>query len=394
MVAASLQQGETVIIEAEPEHQELVRELTRVSYQNGARYVKTEYIDELTDEIRAEASKKELLDYYPQWLYDYRKAYGRDKICVISLRTPRLRLDRQAGEELLRVQKTERECRAGFDDSASDGSVSIVKTVVPDEEWARIVYPELPPEEALKSLWEVYAKICRLDQPDPVMAWRKHQQMLCKRKTQLAELGIRTLYLKGPGTDLSVKLIEGGGWIGGCAENTRTGELYVPNIPTEEIFSVPDKRNINGVVSSTLPLNYKGALIEGIRLEVRDGEVVGFSAESGEDTLASIIHTDEGSRRFGEISLVPVQSPIYQSGRIFYDTLLDENAVCHMALGRGTPGVLPGGYELARSELDALGVNSSAIHVDFMIGSKHFDVEADTRAGKRITIMKNGSWAI
>mgnify|MGYP002563023946 CR=1 FL=1 len=127
---------------------------------------------------------------------------------------------------------------------------------------------------------------------------------------------------------------------------------------------------------------------------VRDGEVVGFSAESGEDTLASIIHTDEGSRRFGEISLVPVQSPIYQSGRIFYDTLLDENAVCHMALGRGTPGVLPGGYELARSELDALGVNSSAIHVDFMIGSKHFDVEADTRAGKRITIMKNGSWAI
>lgn len=129
-------------------------------------------------------------------------------------------------------------------------------------------------------------------------------------------------------------------------------------------------------------------------MEVRDGEVVGFSAESGEDTLASIIHTDEGSRRFGEISLVPVQSPIYQSGRIFYDTLLDENAVCHMALGRGTPGVLPGGYELARSELDALGVNSSAIHVDFMIGSKHFDVEADTRAGKRITIMKNGSWAI
>ena len=107
-----------------------------------------------------------------------------------------------------------------------------------------------------------------------------------------------------------------------------------------------------------------------------------------------MIHTDEGSRRFGEISLVPVQSPIYQSGRIFYDTLLDENAVCHMALGRGTPGVLPGGYELARSELDALGVNSSAIHVDFMIGSKHFDVEADTRAGKRITIMKNGSWAI
>lgn len=158
MVAASLQQGETVIIEAEPEHQELVRELTRVSYQNGARYVKTEYIDELTDEIRAEASKKELLDYYPQWLYDYRKAYGRDKICVISLRTPRLRLDRQAGEELLRVQKTERECRAGFDDSASDGSVSIVKTVVPGEEWARIVYPELPPEEALKSLWEVYAR--------------------------------------------------------------------------------------------------------------------------------------------------------------------------------------------------------------------------------------------
>ena len=119
-----------------------------------------------------------------------------------------------------------------------------------------------------------------------------------------------------------------------------------------------------------------------------------LSAAHRHGTLASIIHTDEGSRRFGEISLVPVQSPIYQSGRIFYDTLLDENAVCHMALGRGTPGVLPGGYELARSELDALGVNSSAIHVDFMIGSKHFDVEADTRAGKRITIMKNGSWAI
>ena len=393
-VGVNLQPGETVIIQAEPEHQDLVRELTRTCYQCGARYVWTEYTDEAVNQIRAEFSRDEYLNTYPQWLFDYRKAYGEDTSCIICLRSPRLEEPTLVSDKLFSVQTAERQCSEGFQSAVADGSVSIVKTVVPSRSWAKLVYPELEESSALDRLWTTFLYICRLNEDDPVSAWKAHQELIRQKREQLDKLELDTLILKGPGTDLTVGLVHGGHWIGGCIQNTRTGMSCVPNIPTEEIFFVPDKRRINGVVSSTLPLNHHGTLIEGIRLEVCNGEVTAFSAQKGEDSLAAILNTDEGSKRFGEISLVSSKSRIYQTQTLFYDTLLDENAVCHMALGRGTPGILENGYQLSPEELDTLGINSSAIHVDFMIGSDSLDVDGQTKNGGCIPILRGGDWVI
>ena len=393
-VGVNFQPGEIAVVQAEPEHQALVREVTRACYQCGARYVWIEYTDEETDRIRAEASKPEYLDFYPQWLSDMRRTYGGDKISMIRLFTPRPRFGEQPGKALQAVQTADRKCRAAYRKAAGSGRVSSTLTAVPGQEWARTVFPELEPAEALKKLWDVYIKVCRLDEPDPVAAWKAHREKTLEKRTILDRLDLTALYLKGPGTDMRVGLIGGGHWLGACDQNMRTGLPYIPNIPTEEIFIVPNKWDINGVVSSTLPLNYKGALIEGIRLEVKDGRVVSGTAERGGEILDTILDTDEGSRYFGEIAMVSVQSPIYQSGLTFFDTLLDENAVCHMALGRGTPEVLDGGYELSPEEQNKRGINDCAIHVDFMIGSDRFNVDGETKDGKRVAILRNGDWVI
>lgn len=392
-VGADLRPGEAAVIQAEPKHRELVLRLARACYRAGARYVWVEYEDDALSRIRAEESRPEQLGHVPEWLSGLRRAYGGDAVCVICLSTPRLTSGPAELEERLEaVRAGERRGREGFQEAVSGGGVSIVKTVVPGPDWAAMVYPELDRAEALERLWDRFVSICRLDREDPVEAWRAHQRRLRERRAWLDGLELDALYLEGPGTRLSVGLVQGGRWIGGCAENTRTGRTYVPNIPTEEIFFVPDWRRVEGVVSSTMPLNYGGRLIEGIRLEVREGRVSAFSARKGEELLASILNTDQGSRRFGEVSLVPVCSPIYQTGEIFYNTLLDENAVCHMALGRGTPGILEGGYALSKEERERAGINDSAIHVDFMVGSEELSVDGWRRTGERVPILRKGDW--
>ena len=394
-VGANLQPGETAVIQAPPDQYLLVREIAQVCYQMGARYVKAEYEDDALGLIRAEYAKAENLSGYPQWLADYRKAYGEDNICVISLSAPCFdAIPPSLSQKLREVQEGERRCGEGFTEAISDGTVSLVKTVVPNLSWAKAVYPGLDGEEALAKLWESFLRICRLDQEDPVKAWRKHQKNLADKKKILNGLGLKMLHLKGGQTDLKVGLVRGGRWIGGCAYNQKNGLEYVPNIPTEEIFFVPDKYQVNGRVASTVPLNYKGSLIEEIVLDVENGKVTGHSAAQGEELLSSILETDEGSCYFGEVSLVSVRSPIYRTGTVFYNTLLDENAVCHMALGKGTPGILENGYELSRKDQEAAGINFSKIHVDFMIGSPELDVDGLTETGENIAIFRAGDWVI
>lgn len=392
-VGADLRPGEAAVIQAEPEHRPLVLELAGACYRAGARYVWVEYEDPTLDRLRAGASRREYLDRVPDWLYELRRAYGADAVCVFCLRTPRLS-SREDGPELRAARAGEARSREGFQQSVAGGGVSIVKTVVPGPEWAALVFPGLDRETALERLWDQFISICRLDRDDPASAWREHQRLLGRRRERLTALELDSLELEGPGTKLSVGLVRGGRWIGGYAENTRTGGSYVPNIPTEELFFVPDRRRVEGVVSSTMPLNHGGSLIEGIRLEVRQGRVCACSARKGEELLNTLLDTDGGSRYFGEIALVSVQSPIYQTGLVFYDTLLDENAVCHMALGRGTPGVLEGGYRLSPEAREWAGINDSAIHVDFMIGSEELNVDGVRRTGERVAILRKGDWAL
>lgn len=394
-VGVNLQPGERAVIQALPEHMELVREIAVVCYQKGASYVRTDYIDEQMNKIKAVHCKTRYLKDYPNWLWDYHRGYGEDSCCVICLHSPRLfSMDDIQGECIRRVEETEKSGREGFVQATSTGKVSIVKSAVPSLGWAKLVYPQLRREEALERLWDSYLAICRLNEADPVYAWRQHQKAIEKRKEQLKELKLEALLLTGPGISLKIGLIPEGSWIGGCAINQRTHTKYLPNIPSEEIFTVPHKYRVNGTVTSTMPLNFRGHLIEGISLAIKDGKVIHHSARKGEPLLTEILNTDEGSRYFGEIALVSVQSPIYQTHTTFYDTLLDENATCHMAFGNGSAGVVKNGYELSAKEREIKGINTSDIHVDFMIGSSDLDVEGIRGNGERIWVMHRGDWSI
>lgn len=244
-VGADLRPGEAAVIQAEPEHRELVLELAGACYRAGARYVWVEYEDPALEDIRAEHSRPEYRSQAPEWLSELRRAYGSDRVCLFSLRTPRLSPegDRPALRE---IRAGEARSREGFQQAVSGGGVSIVKTVVPGPDWAALVFPELDRETALERLWAHFISICRLDQTDPAAAWREHQRKLGERRERLTALELDALELDGPGTRLSVGLVQGGHWIGGCAENTRTGGAYVPNIPTEELFFVPDRRRVEG----------------------------------------------------------------------------------------------------------------------------------------------------
>lgn len=394
-VGANLQRGEIAVIAAPPEACDLVRVLAEECWCAGARYVYVDYADDVLPFVRACCADENMLDDTPLWLQELRTRYGADNICFFNLAMPHAH-DKFSGDtsRLLRARRAEEASFNGFYKATASGRVSIVKTVVPNQRWAEMLYSQMQKEQALRHLWKVFAFICRLDTPNPVEAWRAHQAKIKEKKAQLDALNICGLHIMNTHTDLSLDLVKGGNWIGGCAINQKHGLEFVPNIPTEEIFFVPDYRSVNGVVASTLPLNYKGDLIEGIALTVENGCVVKHSATHGEDLLRSILDTDEGSRRFGEVSLVSVQSPIYRTQTVFYDTLLDENAACHMALGNATPGILCNGYELSHHELREHGINRSSLHVDFMIGSEHCRITARLPDGGERLILDQGDWTI
>ena len=273
-----------------------------------------------------------------------------------------------------------------------DGHVNWVKTCVPCPEWAAKVYPELSPEDALKNLTADIIKIIRLDQPDPVQAWIDHKETLRAKKHLLDSKDFVELHFEGPGTNLKIGLVDHCSWTGGYDTNGVDGSEHIPNVPTEEIFSVPHKYKVNGTVTATLPLNFNGTIINHFGMTIKDGHVIDYHAEQGQDALRSILEHDPGSSYFGEIALVPIESPIYQTGRVFFDTLVDENAVCHIALGNAPVSVVDGGSSMTPEERDAAGINASQLHVDFMIGSDKINVDGITRDGELVPLMRNGSW--
>ncbi len=235
-------------------------------------------------------------------------------------------------------------------------------------------------------------KLCRLDYDDPVAIWREHLSSLQKRHHHLTEKQFDTIHFRGPGTDLKIGMPKNHLWAGG-GDKTTNGVDFAPNIPTEEVFSMPHKDKVNGTVRATKPLNYFGNLIENFSLTFKDGYVVDFSAEKGEETLAKMLETDGNSRQLGEVAIVPHRSPISESGLIFFNTLYDENAACHLALGNAYPSTIKGGTEMSKEELAAAGANNSLIHVDFMIGSDEVDIDGIDAKGNITPIMRGGEWS-
>lgn len=395
-IGCDLRADEILLVQAPVGTEPFVRELTRAAYQYGAKYVQVDFQDSELEELRLRWSHEKHLAYFPAWKAAYLTQRAEDKIAVIQLISPAVEEGNPLSPSFHRRKKIkagESEFLKEYQTVRSDGHISGVKACFPSESWAKMVYPELPGDKALEQLWRDFTHIVRLDRPDPIGVWEQHRQQLAVQKEKLDTLNITRLHLTGPGTDLKIGMVDGISWIGGSEQNKRTGGLYTPNIPTEELFAVPHKYQAEGTVRATLPLNHEGKLIKNFQLHFSQGLVTEWSAESGGETLKSILDTDAGSRRLGEVALVPADSPIYQTRRIFYTTLFDENAVCHLALGKAYAASVRGGAECSGPERDQKGINDSGLHVDFMIGSEELDVRAETNQGE-LYLMKNGRWSI
>ncbi len=260
--------------------------------------------------------------------------------------------------------------------------------------WAAKVFPDLAnTEEQVNALWDQIFKTCRVYEEDPIAAWDEHIKTLKEKATKLNDMQFDALHYTAPGTDLTLGLPKNHIWASGQSYNPK-GEEFVANMPTEEVFSAPDTRRMDGVVRSTKPLSYAGTLIEGIEVHFKEGKIVEISAEKGDEAIKKLVFDNEGGTGLGEVALVPDPSPISQSGIIFYNTLFDENASNHLAIGSAYPTTIQGGTEMSEEELQQNGMNTGTVHVDFMIGSNEMNIDGIKQDGTRVPIFRNGDWAI
>jgi aminopeptidase len=392
-VGNNLQPGQCLYVRAPLEAAPLVRLVSRVAYQVGARYVDVLWTDDLVSRERLRHSREEFLSEVPETMIRAREdAVARgDAFLSILANDPGVfeledsnRIAATMRALSLRAKKSLEAFGAGA------VNWSIVAYSVPA--WAKRVFPDLSETEAVSKLWDAIFSISRADQPDPVAAWQAHLDALEARRDYLNTQRVSTLEFKAPGTNLRIELPELHRWEGGSGR-TNSGIRYVPNIPTEEMFTLPHRFGVNGTVRATKPLSYAGKIIEGIEMEFKDGRAVKASARTHEDALKKLLETDEGAARLGEVALVAASSPVARSGLLFQETLYDENAACHIALGRAYQYTLEGGKAMTREAFVEAGGNDSQVHVDWMIGSTEMQITGIRTDGSRMAILENGEWA-
>jgi aminopeptidase len=396
-VGVNLQPGQHLVIgygqrQVLPEHVEFVRLLIEAGYDAGAKFVQVDWGDEWWMRETVKRGSLETLEARARWQAQWVEQLAKEGAAYIAL--PATNPDLYAGLDPVRVAKATRAIQASlreFNKRRTNDEYSWSLLSAPTQAWADKVYPELPESERVPALWRDILKCARATGDDPIADWREHLKNLKRRSDWLNSLGIRKLHYRSPGTDLTIEMPNGYFWTS-ASKDTPQGVPFVPNIPTEEVFATPLKTGVNGTVTSTLPLNHNGALIEELTLRFENGRIVEYSAKSGREALKNIIEADEGSHYLGEVALVPVNSPIAKMGRLFYNTLFDENASCHLAIGEAYP-LIEGGRELPRSEWDKHGLNESMMHVDFMIGSPELDIDATTQSGEVVPIFRAGNWA-
>jgi aminopeptidase len=385
--------GQELVLTATLDAIPLARRITEHAYKVGASLVTTLFTDEVSALLRYRYSSDAGFDKAASWLYEgmaqaFRNGAAR---MAITGSDPYL-LSKQDPEKVSRANRAlSKAYRPALElITRHDINWTIVACATPA--WAAAVFPELPQEEALARLWDAIFAASRVDQSDPVAAWKEHDANLHARSKQLNEKRYSALNFRGPGTDLCVGLADDHLWVGG-GTTAGNGRYCIPNMPTEEVFTTPHKDRVEGQVTSTKPLSHQGTMIEGISVRFQGGKIVEAHAAKGQQVLQRMIETDEGARRLGEVSLVPHSSPIASSGLLFLNTLFDENAACHIALGQAYSSCLKNGDSLTPEQLASRGANSSLIHVDWMIGSNHIDVDGVRSTGEPEPVMRAGEWA-
>jgi aminopeptidase len=386
-VGANVQPGQVVAVEAVPDAQPLVHRIARRAYERGARYVDVLYFDPHVKRVRAELAEEDSLRWVPPWL-------GRRLLDLGDLDAARIVLVPQVPPALMDGVDP---ARAGLDRLPSlqevfkvidDRSVAWTLSPYPTETWARVVYPELEPADALEALWGDVAHVCRLDEADPAEAWRLRIDEIWQVASRIDALGLDRLRFEGPGTDLTVGLLPSSRFAKeGGSSQTRTGVRHVPNLPTEELFTTPDPERTEGVVAATKPLDVSGTLVTGLRVRFAGGRAVEIEAEANADALRRRCAVDDGASRLGEVALVDREGRIGRLGRTFFNTLLDENSASHLALGDAYAAPVADPADVPR-------INESAIHIDFMIGSDEVTVTGVTHDDAEIPLLVGGSWQV
>ncbi len=392
-VGANVQRGQTVMLRAPVDAAALARIVAEEAYRAGARFVDTIWSDDAVTLSRFRHAPEDSFEDFPLWqrqaLVD--AAERGDAFIEIRASDPELLKDQDA-ERVATVERVKRQQLRDFSKHVMNSSVNWTLASAPLQSWADKLFPDAPQNERVGKLWDAVFKAVRADEPDPVAAWRAHLAALESRRRYLNAKRYQALHFRAPGTDLTVGLADGHLWLGGN-QDTQKGVTYVANLPTEEVFTMPHRARVEGVVRNTLPLSYTGTLIDGFELTFKDGEVVAARAEKGEKTLQALLGTDAGARRLGEVALVPHSSPISQSGILFYNTLYDENASSHLALGRAYRFTMEEGNSLSDEEAAERGWNDSLVHVDFMIGSADTEIDGLTESGEREAVMRGGEWS-
>ena len=394
-VGLNIQAGQRLLIWSAPyEAAPFVRAITRLSYQAGARYVGVIYED--LDNLKAWLAYGDE-DSYAEYLLDdmeVLRKYGErgDALLLIKGNDPNY----LGAYEQSRVHKFQ----AGMSHNLGiyrgligGGEISRCVAVAPTQGYADLVLPDVPEGDRLDKFWELIFKLCRIEGEDPIENWEKHIQKLALRSNHMNEKHFTALKFSAPGTDLMVGLPTGHIWHS-ARKKSKTGIPYVPNIPTEEVFTLPDRSRVDGVVQVARPLSYGGATVEDFRLSFENGKVVQVSSKTGqEDTIKNYLNTDENASYTGEVALVPNSSPISQSGRTFYNIMYDENASCHIALGSAYRMSMKDGVKMSDEEFTAAGGNISKLHLDFMVGSGEMDIDGITQDGGSEPLMRAGEWA-
>jgi aminopeptidase len=392
-VGLRLEPGQDLILTAPISALPLVRRIAVHAYKAGAGIVQPIFSDEELTLARYANAADASFDRAPAWLYEgMAQAFSANAArLAISGDNPMM----LAGQDPDKVARANRATSMAYKPALEkitgfDINWNIVS--YPNTAWAKLVFPGLPEDEAVHKLAEAIFAASRVNNDDPIAAWAEHNANLKKRWSWLNEHNFASLHYTGPGTDLTVGLADGHRWKGGASE-AKNGITCNPNIPTEEVFTTPHAMRVEGYVRSTKPLSHNGTLIENIEVKFEGGRIVEAHATKGEAVLTKVLDTDEGSRRIGEVALVPHSSPISASGVLFYNTLYDENAACHIALGQCYADCFVGGTKMSPEEIQQRGGNKSLVHVDWMIGSDKIDIDGIKPDGSRVPVMRGGEWA-